>query len=167
MSELDRIATRVADIPPEQADLLRQLHTLAGRSAELHQQLTQTGADLRSIAAARTENHRRWASTEVRARTAGVPRGWIAQAVQQGRHGSEWPDGQLLAKPLDLMQSRSRMRLVLDVRYLTHMAAMIAVRGRSTALGALPDPATGWQIRSPGTCRHCGYAPPKPAGRSL
>ncbi|MGF6885952.1 hypothetical protein ABIA39_007535 [Nocardia sp. GAS34] len=143
MSELDRIATRVADIPPEQADLLRQLHTLAGRSAELHQQLTRTGADLRSIAAARTENDRRWALTEVRARTAGVPRGWIAQAVQQGRRGSEWPDGQLLAKPLDLMQSRSRMRLVLDVRYLTHMAAMIAVRGRSTALGALPDPATG------------------------
>jgi len=140
MSELDRMATRATNISPERAELLRQIHVSARRSAELLRELTLTSADVRRVGALRVQNDRRWALIEIQASTAGVPMGWIGQAVQQGRHGLDWNERQLLAIPLALRESRSVKRIAHDVRHLTHMAAVATVREHHRARGALADP---------------------------
>ncbi|MGO4613019.1 hypothetical protein AB4305_03585 [Nocardia sp. 2YAB30] len=144
---------RIRDIPPEQAELLRQIHQLAALGTRLRQAMQATtprSADSTRLLDQISEVDRDRDLTEIHARADGLPASWVDQARVAGQSGRAWTDQLLLPPPRPQAGRRNAKRVLDDTRQLADMAAITVAREHRLAtdgVTAEPEPAAAGQLR--------------------
>ncbi|MFF3224099.1 hypothetical protein ACFYV7_15005 [Nocardia suismassiliense] len=153
MSTPAATSKRVGDLPAEHAGMLRRIHTLAQRGAQLHDAAHGGAGDTATATATleqlRTVDRDR-EMTEIRARATGMPAGWIDHARRLGRTGQPFTDHLRLPPPARLPERPTASRVLADTRQMTEMAAVFVTREHLLTLGASAkdtDPVAAEQFR--------------------
>ncbi|MBY8862026.1 hypothetical protein K7711_36505 [Nocardia sp. CA2R105] len=131
MTGPDVSVTRAAQVPPEQASLLREIQHLAAVGAELTHQLNHSDVDYSAMTRtvgqqSQIDQHR--ACAEIAARIAGAPDTWIARVRRLGEQGHQWHADQLLPNPVTSGRRGAITQIAADIRHLIDMAALAAAR---------------------------------------
>ncbi len=132
--------------------MLRRIHALAQRGAQLHAAARDGAADTDTATATLEQLRmvdRDRAMTEIRARATGLPAGWIDHARRLGRTGQPFTDDLRLPAPARQPERPTATRVLGDTRQMTEMAAVFVTREHLLARAGTtePDPVAAEQFR--------------------